>query len=106
MEAGVSFTKKRNPTANQTNRKTSLMRLSFKGSEIMKAWRSLAQVPVEHGTPESDEGWMEHLKKRCEYGTDDGKGDPRPARATRARAGRRRSRSKKSLDEWSTSFLR
>ena len=48
---------------------------------------------------------MEHLKKRYDYGTDDGKGDHRPAGATRARAGRRRPRSKKCLDEWPT-FLR
>ena len=72
----------------------------------MTAWRSLAQGPVEHDTPKSDEDWMEHLKKLVEYGTDDGKGDHRPAVATRARAGRRRPRSKKCLDEWSTSFLR
>ena len=72
----------------------------------MTAWRSLAQGSVEHGTPESFEDWMEHLKKRYEYGTDDGKGDHRPTGVTRPRGCRRRPRSKNSLDEWTTSFLR
>ena len=86
----------------QQRRKTSLMRLCCKGREIMTAWRSLAQGLVQHDTPESGEDWVEHFKKRYEYGTD-GKEDHRPAGTTRARAGRRRPRSEKSVDEWSTS---
>ena len=86
--------------------KTSLTRQCRKGWEMMTAWRSLAQGLVEHDTSESDEDWMEHLKKRYKYGTDDGQVDHRPAGPTRGRAGRRRPRSKNSLDEWSTSFLR
>ena len=39
---------------------------------------------MEHDTPESDEDWMEHLKKRYEHGTDEGKGNHRPAGTTRA----------------------
>ena len=50
----------------------------------MTAWRSLAQGPVQHDTPESDEDWMERLRKHYENGTDDGKGDHRPVGATRA----------------------
>ena len=50
----------------QQRRKTSLMRLCRKGKEILTAWRSLAQGPVEDDTPESDENWMEHSRKQYE----------------------------------------
>ena len=51
-------------------------RLCCKGMEILTARRSLAQGPVEHDTPESDEDWMQRLKKDTNMARTTTKGIP------------------------------